>query len=70
MAWMLGEGSRCQRCGTVPEEWLDEEGEHIEPPPYVAVSLLCVGCEALGEKRGEIPDDVVHKYHVFLKPAK
>lgn len=69
MAWLLGEGEKCGRCGTRPEEWLDENGEHVEPQPYQAVSVLCLGCEALDEKRSAVPEADAHKYHVYLKPA-
>jgi hypothetical protein len=66
---MLDERSRCPNCGTRPEQWLDANGKHVEPPPYKATSALCGGCQALEDKRKEIPEDFRHRYQVFLVKA-
>jgi hypothetical protein len=47
LAWMLYERSRCPRCGTFPEEWLDEDGRNVEPPPYYLRTRACLGCATL-----------------------
>ncbi len=46
LAWMIQSGNRCV-CGTYPEEWLDEDGYPVEPPPYEVASRVCLGCKAL-----------------------
>lgn len=68
LALYLHEQGRCPHCGTVPDDWLDDDGEYIEPPPYVAVSHLCGGCQTIQDKIAEIPEKDRGKYHVTLQP--
>jgi hypothetical protein len=60
----------CGSCGTVPGDWLDDKGEDREPPPYVAVAELCVGCAAIEDKISEIPEKDRSHYHVHLVPRE
>lgn len=66
-AW---KGKFCQKCGTDPAEWLDENGEAVEPPPYVAVTHICLGCATLEEQRETVPKDVASHMNTFLKRTK
>lgn len=68
LAWTLAQRAKCQSCGTVPEDWLDEDGEDREPPPYVAKTRICLGCVQLDEKSQEIPDDKKPHFQVYLQP--
>lgn len=68
LAHMLAQRSRCGQCGTVPDEWLDEAGEDREPPPYVAMSVLCVGCDTIQDKISAIPEKQRSRYQVYLVP--
>lgn len=75
MAWSLvkldeeaAHAARCKQCGTLPDEWLDEEGRDREPPPYVAKSILCVGCHTIEDKISEIPEAARLHTHVYLTP--
>lgn len=68
IAWTLGKARRCGQCGTVSDDWLDEEGEYREPPPYLAKSKLCGGCQAIHDKMDLIPDDRKSFTHVYLEP--
>jgi hypothetical protein len=59
LAYMEFHGRVCQRCGTRPEEWLDEDGKLIEPLPYSPVSTKCHGCVTLEEARAKVDKDQV-----------
>lgn len=63
-------GKFCSKCGTDPQEWLDEKGEAIEPPPYIAVTHTCLGCATLDEQRAELPKESSSHLNTFLKRAK
>ena len=54
LAWLQAKAIRCPSCGTVPDEWLDEDGKHLEPQPYIATAHRCLGCETLHEKHEEV----------------
>ena len=54
MLWLKG---ICTQCGTHPEVWLDEDGEAVEPPPYIVDTRKCLGCASLEEGREQIPKD-------------
>lgn len=69
VAYMLHKRKKCPHCGSDPTEWLYDNGEYREPPPYRAASFLCGGCEAIEDKIKEIPDGERAKYHVFLEPT-
>lgn len=56
LAWLEYQGSLCHKCGTDPNEWLDEKGRLIEPLPYVASSVICHGCATLEEARASVTD--------------
>lgn len=70
LAWVVHNRLKCGRCGTVTSDWLDEAGMDREPPPYVAVTELCVGCQILKDRIGEIPEEMRSQYHVFLVPRE
>ncbi len=53
MAYIAYTATACQRCGTHPEDWVDEDGKPLEPPPYVAASVKCYGCATLEEARAQ-----------------
>lgn len=57
LGYLLWDAQRCNRCGTVPGEWLDEEGRTAEPPPYVVEARRCIGCATLEEARELVPKD-------------
>lgn len=70
ISYMVYRGTRCPNCGTFPEDWLDEKGEHIEPTPYVPKSVACLGCETLEETRAQIPDNRRQSIIVYLAPRE
>ena len=37
----------CPDCGTFHDEWIDEDGRLINPPPYVVEDYSCPGCEGI-----------------------
>lgn len=57
IAYILYKRSLCQKCGTNPQDWLDEEGKPLEPPPYTVVTVKCHGCATLEEANAEIPKE-------------
>lgn len=65
-AW---KGKFCANCGTDPAEWLDEEGEGLEPPPYRAATRRCLGCATLEDARATLPKDVGQSVQTYLTRA-
>lgn len=68
MAWVFHKASRCSQCGTFPEEWLDGDGMPVYPPPYMAGSEICLGCETLDAERKLLPSGKESQYRMHLKP--
>jgi len=68
MAWVVESRRACHQCGTVSDEWLDEEGRDREPPPFVAKSRYCAGCHAIRQLSEEIPEDRKSFTHIYLEP--
>lgn len=72
LMFLLNRKTNCPRCGTNPDDWLDDQGRHIEPQPYETVAILCLGCEAISDKRKEVDSSVLSgsadHYHVHLRP--
>jgi hypothetical protein len=68
IAWSIEERSRCSRCGTKPQDWLDERGRVLEPPPYRATDRRCYGCATLDSHREEIPGDLRSSVDAYLVP--
>lgn len=66
IAWKIHEASRCSSCGTYPEDWLDSEGRYIDPQPFVAKTIRCVGCQVLDDKREEIDKDARGSVRAYL----
>lgn len=66
---MLWKRKFCQRCGTDPSEWLDEEGKFMEPPPFEAVTIMCGGCATLEEARAAMDKEEASatRYHTHLQ---
>lgn len=48
LAWQLYSRSKCPRCGSFPDEWVDSEGREVTPPPMYAHTRRCFGCATLG----------------------
>lgn len=53
---MLDQAERCNRCGTYPEDWL-EDGKLKANPPYEVDTRRCMGCAFLDEKQDEVPPE-------------
>jgi hypothetical protein len=74
LLWMIEERSKCPSCGTHHDEWWEavEDGKGKEqpksPPPYVAETRTCLGCEILGDAREQIPDNKGNSVHIHLVP--
>jgi len=68
ISWMLDQRFRCPHCLTYPDEWLDDEGRRMDPPPYHAASSRCYGCVTLEELREFIRQDVkkLTGFNVYL----
>lgn len=56
LSYLGYKASLCSKCGTDPDDWLDEEGKLVEPQPFKPVSTYCHGCAALDEARGRVGD--------------
>lgn len=64
---MEHEAYRCDRCGTFPDEYLDEEGKRRDPPPYVPEAIRCYGCVALERDNEEArKQDITGGLHIRL----
>lgn len=59
IAWMLDERAKCPECGTYPDEWLDDSGRDVDPPPYVTEIVRCIGCVHQDDAHKRIPKDLV-----------
>lgn len=59
LAWMEYERTRCPRCGTFPDEWLDEEGIPHDVDPYQVYSVRCLGCVTMGDEMEAAKNDSV-----------
>lgn len=57
LAWLIEKNSKCPRCGTYQEEWIDEEGKSLEPMPYSVEVDRCYGCLAVDEAMDHVPQD-------------
>jgi hypothetical protein len=57
----------CPHCGTLREDWVDENGFPLEQPMWAAVARTCYGCEDLERIRSQVPDKL-KGVHVFLIP--
>lgn len=47
----------CASCGTFPDDWLNEQGQALEEPPFEVNTKRCLGCEALADVRELIDQD-------------
>lgn len=54
LAWRSHEARRCQRCGTHPLEWSEDERDD---PTFAAFALRCRGCATIAQYRREMPDE-------------
>ena len=52
--YKLLEGERCSRCGTFPDEWLDENGRPPDPPPWETTLHRCHGCAEIERSNEEL----------------
>ena len=44
IAWQRLLAFRCASCGTFADEWVDERGMRLDPPPFEPVAHICHGC--------------------------
>lgn len=51
LQWTALEQARCPNCGTIPANWLDENGRWVEPSPYVLQVVECTGCKEMDEEK-------------------
>lgn len=58
LAWNLYRASGCPQCGLHDDEWRDERGRDVNPPPYEVVTLRCAWCKAMSDfkRSSEIKD--------------
>jgi hypothetical protein len=47
LAWVVDNWARCQRCGSYTDEWVNEDGRPVQPPPMFARAVRCQGCVTL-----------------------
>lgn len=66
----LRERSRCSGCGTLPEEWDEEQGGSRHA--YAAVETRCRGCQVLqsGVHQMSKGPDKGRGIHVVLSPPR
>jgi hypothetical protein len=69
LAYSVFKRTTCDRCGTIPEDWLDEDGRELDDPPYKVASRYCPGCATLEAVRDEIPKNRKNLVTVFLTRA-
>lgn len=43
----------CRGCGTLPSDWLTENGRIANPAPFEHEVIKCYGCEALDDGRSD-----------------
>lgn len=75
MAYLIAKqedrAARCQDCGTVIRDWLDQDGKVLEEPPFVAETKYCHGCMIVTQEREmirELSSDRVGQVKVYLVP--
>jgi hypothetical protein len=44
LAWQRVQMLACPHCGTFDDQWVDEQGRRIDPPPFEPVAHMCHGC--------------------------
>lgn len=47
--------SVCSRCGTRPEDWVDEKGMPLAEPVYETTTRRCHGCAEISREQETIP---------------
>lgn len=47
--------ARCGRCGTYPDDWVDEGGFPLAEPAYMPEVQRCHGCRRIELKRDSVP---------------
>lgn len=57
LAWLIDKSSRCPKCGTYSDDWIDDEGRASEPPPYYVETHRCYGCVAIDDALEEVEPD-------------
>ena len=52
------------------EDWVDEDGRALEPPPYIVKSKRCWGCVAQHDEQQKFPSDEVglHTHFEIWRP--
>jgi hypothetical protein len=61
LAWQRWDAERCQHCKTRRDEWLDEHGREVRPPPYEAALQRCPGCHAGEREMHAARDQIVNE---------
>lgn len=58
-------------CGTLEDEWMDEDGRYLDPPVLEPITYTCHGCEAresLEAARREAPDETRRGERIIVVP--
>jgi hypothetical protein len=54
LGWLAYGHSTCPECHTFPEDYLDQDGREIYPPPFLVQTERCGGCLLIKAKIREI----------------
>jgi hypothetical protein len=57
---------QCPRCGTLPEEWVDEKGRPLDEPLMTPVLRHCQGCEEVEKMESKKPKGVKGAYVAII----
>jgi len=66
LAYRREKAKVCGSCGTRDEDWRDEDGVELNPPPFVPTLRRDFGCQALEEIRKTIPEGEAGVYAVLV----
>lgn len=70
LAYRREKAKVCGACGTREEDWRDEEGRELTPPPYIPELRRDFGCQALEQIRRTIPDGETGVYAMLVPNAE
>lgn len=62
--WLLRE--QCPRCGTLPEDWVDERNRPLDEPVWAAVARHCHGCDEMERLQEKVPKRIKGTYVAFI----
>lgn len=67
LAFKRDQAERCGTCGTLREDWVDEDGiEHIEPK-YTPQPKICFGCKQIERMKKNVADNVPDQSGVYVE---